>query len=146
MSPRTDTSPIRSRIERFALTVLTRLAMIGLAVMPLAAQAEPFKLKLSFFTSDRSYIYQNQAKPFVDAVNDEGRGLIEIDVDFSSAVTKAQDQMSQLVANGTADIAIIVPGLTPDRFGDTGVMELPGIFRDSREASLVFTRLLQAAA
>lgn len=146
MSPRTDTSPIRSRIERFALTALARLAMIGLVMLPLVARAEPIKLKLSFFTSDRSYIYQNQAKPFVDAVNDEGQGLIEIDVDFSSVNTKVHVQMPQLVADGTADIAIIVPGLAPDKFDDTAVMELPGLYRDSREASLVFTRLIQAGA
>ncbi len=67
-------------------------------------------------------------------------------MDFSSAVAKVQTQQPQLVADGTADIAIIVPGQTPDRFGDTGVMELPGIYHDSREASLVFTRLIEAGA
>lgn len=130
----------RRMIKRLAL------AVIGLIMLPLAANAEPIKLNLPFFTSDRSQVYQYQAKLFVDAVNEEGQGLIEIDVDFSSAVAKVQTQQPQLVADGTADIAIIVPGQTPDRFGDTGVMELPGIYRDSREASLVFTRLIEAGA
>jgi TRAP-type C4-dicarboxylate transport system substrate-binding protein len=123
-----------------------RIAATVLILLPAMAAAEPIKLKLSFFTSDRSNIYQNSVKPFVDAVNNEGRGLIEIETDFSSAIAKVHAQMPQLVADGTADMAIIVPGLTPDRFDDTAVMELPRIYRDSHEASLVFTRLIQAGA
>ena len=148
MSFLSDALSLRKTIvKRCALTALTPLAMLGLVMLPVAACAEPIKLKLSFFTSDRSYVYQNQVKPFVDAVNDEGQGLIEIEMSISAALSpRCRPEQPQLVADGTADIAIIVPGQTPDRFGDTGVMELPGLYRDSREASLVFTRLIQAGA
>ncbi len=115
-------------------------------LMSTAASAEPITLKLSFFTSDRSNIYQKTVKPFVDAVNDEGQHLIEIETDFSSAIAKVQVEQAQLVADGTVELAIIVPGLTPERFSDTSVMELPGIYHDAHEASLVFTRLVQAGA
>jgi TRAP-type C4-dicarboxylate transport system substrate-binding protein len=92
-----------------------RLTATMLIIMvPAMATADPIKLKLPFFTSDRSNVYQYQARPFVDAVNSEGSGLIEIDVDFSSAVAKVQTQQPQLVADGAADIAIIVPGQTPE--------------------------------
>ena len=121
-----------------------RLIVVGALMLPLAAQADPITLKLSFFTSDRSNIYQNSIKPFVDAVNKDGKGIVEIKVYFSGAISGVQAQQPQLVADGTADMAIIVPGQSPDRFGDTSVMELPGIYRDSREAGLVFTRLIEA--
>jgi TRAP-type C4-dicarboxylate transport system substrate-binding protein len=115
-------------------------------LLPLAATAEPVKLKFSFFTSDRSYIYQSSIKPFVDAVNKDGKGLIEIQVYFSGSISSVQADQPQLVTDGIADFALIVPGRTPQKFSDTAVMELPGLFRDQREASLVFTRLTEAGA
>jgi TRAP-type transport system periplasmic protein len=122
------------------------LAGAMLVVPPLAARAEPIKLKFSFFTSDRSKIYQDTLKPFVDAVNEEGRGLIEIEMYFSGAITSVQAQQPQVVADGVADMAYIVPGQSLDRFGDNAIMELPGIYQNSREASLVFNRLIEAGA
>jgi TRAP-type transport system periplasmic protein len=43
-----------------------------------------------------------------------------------------------------ADIAFIFPGYTPDRFYDNTVLELPGLFQDLGEASLVYTRFIAA--
>jgi TRAP-type C4-dicarboxylate transport system substrate-binding protein len=126
--------------------VLAQSALLSFALLPSLATAEPIELKFSFITSDRSNIYQTTVKPFVDAVNDEGRGLIEIKVYFSGAINAVLVQQPQLVADGSADMAMIVPALSPDRFGDTAVVELPGIYRDPREASLVFTRLVEAGA
>ncbi len=119
---------------------------MSFALLPSGVTAEPIELKFTFFTSDRSNIYQTTVKPFVDAVNDEGKGLIEIKMYFSGAISPVLEQQPQLVADGGADMAMIVPALSPDRFGDTAVMELPGVYRDPREASLVFTRLVEAGA
>jgi len=128
------------------LKALVRCALFSLALLPAMATAAPIELKFSFFTSDRSNIYQNSIKPFVDAVNDEGKGLIEIKMYFSGAISAVQALQPQLVADGTADMALVVPAQSPDRFGDSAVMELPGIYRDPHEASLVFTRLIEAGA
>lgn len=46
-----------------------RLAVLACSPLPAMTAAEPVILELSFFTSDRSNIYQCQIKPFVDAVN-----------------------------------------------------------------------------
>ena len=127
--------------------IVTRAGIAAIVLLlPLTAVAQPVTLKLSFYTSDRSNIYQNSIKPFVDAVNRDGKGLVEIQVEFSSAITRLHAQMPQLVADGKTDMAHIVPGLTPGKFGDTAVMELPGLYRDSREAGLVFTHLIQRGA
>jgi TRAP-type C4-dicarboxylate transport system substrate-binding protein len=48
--------------------------------------------------------------------------------------------------DGTADLAFIATGYVPNEFPDTSVMELPGLFENEREASLVFTRLIEAGA
>jgi TRAP-type C4-dicarboxylate transport system substrate-binding protein len=120
-------------------------AVLSLLLSP-SARSEPAQLKLSFFTSDRSKIYQYSVKPFVEAVNRDGRGVVEVVPEFSDPRTKVQVDQPRLVADGTIDMAIFAPGLRPDRFGDTAVMELPGLFNDMREAGLVFTRLIRANA
>lgn len=127
---------------RFVLTALARLAMMGLLVLP--AAAEPIKLKFSFFTSDRSTTYQTKIKPFVDAVNADAEHLIQIDVYFSGAISPDPAVQARLVADGAADFALAVPDFTPDEFPDTAVMELPGLFNNEREGTYVFTRLVEA--
>ena len=110
------------------------------------ATAEPITLKLSYFSSDRTVGYLAGIKPFVDAVNDEANGLLHIKVYFSGALGKDQSKTAQSVLDGTTDMAFVVPGLAPNLFSDDKVMEMPGLFRDTREASLVFTRLIAAGA
>ena len=123
-----------------------RGAIVALALLPVAAAAEPIKLKLAFFSSDRANVYLAAIRPFVDAVNGEANDLIDIEVFFSGTLGKAQEEQAQLVLDGRADIAFVTPGLTPDRFPDNTVIELPGLYRDMREATLVYTRLTAADA
>lgn len=130
------------------LKVLCRalLLLVLLGLFPGLAAAEPVALKFSFFTSDRSNIYQCQVKPFVDAVNADGADLVQIKVYFSGAISPVQSEQPRLLLDGSADFAVFPPGYAPKRFPDTSVMELPGLFGDEREASLVFTRLVEAGA
>ncbi len=128
------------------LRMLPRFAVLALSLLAGAAAAEPIKLNLAFFSSDRSTSYLAVVKPFVDAVNTEAKGLAEIDVRFSGALGKDPAQQLELVLDGTADIAYVIPGYRPDRFADSAVIELPGLFQDMREATLVFTRLVAAKA
>lgn len=125
---------------------LMRCAVITLALLPIASAAEPIKLRLAFFSSDRANVYLAAIKPFVDAVNGEAKSLIDIEVYFSGALGKSQAEQAQLVVDGKADIAFVTPGLTPDQFPDNTVVELPGLYRDMREATLVYTRLTAADA
>jgi TRAP-type C4-dicarboxylate transport system substrate-binding protein len=126
------------------IKTFARWALLAIALSPSTASAEPIKLKLSLISSDRSLIYRGCVKPFVDAVNAEAKGLLEIEVYFSGALSKVGAAQPQLVVDDVADIALIVPGYTPDRFYDNTVVELPGLFQDLREASLVYTRLIAA--
>jgi TRAP-type C4-dicarboxylate transport system substrate-binding protein len=109
-----------------------------------AAGAEPTKLKLAFYTSDRGNVFEGAVKPFVDAINAEGRGLLEIEVHYSGTLGKSPLQQPQLVLDGAADIAFIIPGMTPALFPDNAAIEMPGLFRSMREATLTYTRLVAA--
>ena len=124
---------------------LLRFLTALLTLLPMTAMAAPVKLKLSFFTSDRSVAYRMAVKPFVDAVNREGKGLVEIDVYFSGALGRVQRELPQQVRSGVADIAFIVPGQNANVFTDN-VVELPGLFHNVREATLTYTRLVAAGA
>jgi TRAP-type C4-dicarboxylate transport system substrate-binding protein len=128
------------------LRVTMRLAAIAAVLFPLAAVAEPVKLKLAFLLSDRTSIYVDMIKPFVDAVNEDGRDQIEIQVYSSGALSKVPAQQAQLVLDGVADIALVIPSSATAFFHDNAVVELPGLFRGCREASMVFTRLVAANA
>jgi TRAP-type C4-dicarboxylate transport system substrate-binding protein len=121
-------------------------ALLATGIWGPAATAEPIKLKLSLVTSDRALIYLGGVKPFVDAVNAEAKGLLEIEIFFSGALEKQPALQPQLVADGGADLAFIFPGYTPERFYDNTVIELPGLFQDAREASLVYTRMIASGA
>jgi TRAP-type C4-dicarboxylate transport system substrate-binding protein len=125
-------------VRRFAMRCISAAALL----LPTAAVADPITLKLSFFTSDQSVAYQAAVKPFVDAINHDGKSLLHIDVYLSGALGKMQNELPQLVLDGKADIAFIVPGQNPERFRDTAAIEMPGLFSDAYEASLVYTRLI----
>jgi TRAP-type C4-dicarboxylate transport system substrate-binding protein len=128
------------------LKVLLRNALFAVVLLPSMAAAEPIKLKLAFFTSDRSTSYFAAVKPFVEAVNAEARGLLEIQTYFSGALGKEVARQPLIVLDGTADIAYVVPGITPQLFPDNAIIEMPGLFRDKYESSVVFTRLTAANA
>jgi TRAP-type transport system periplasmic protein len=110
-------------------------------VWPTGSVAEPIRLKLSFFTSNREVIYRTVVKPFVDAVNSAADGSVQIDT-YLSGVLGSYPKQAELVLDGTVDLAFVNPGLTPELFPDESVVQLPGLFRDIKEASFAYTRLV----
>jgi len=131
---------------------IARWAIIAFALFPIATVAEPIKLKMAYFSSDREPPYISLLKPFADAVNQEARGIIEIDqypggvLDPGGVLGRSLSRQPQLVLDGVADMAWVNPGLTPDRFPDNDVIEFPGLFRDLREATLVYMRVVASGA
>jgi len=139
---------MRDRLDKKGKNVikaLVRYTLLALVLFSSAAAADPVKLKLAFTTSDRSELYLNAIKLFVDAVNTEANGLIEIEVYFSGTLAGNPPQ-PQLVIDGVADMAVILPGLSPLRFPDDTVLGLPGLFHDAREATLTYAELIRANA
>jgi TRAP-type C4-dicarboxylate transport system substrate-binding protein len=125
---------------------LASFAPLLFGLLSAASAAEPIKLKMAYFSSDRTTTYLAAIGPFVDAVNGEVGGLVQVDVSLSGALGKNPTQQLQLVLDGTADLAFVVPGYTPARFPDNEVIELPGLFKNIREATLVYTGLIAANA
>jgi TRAP-type C4-dicarboxylate transport system substrate-binding protein len=119
-----------------------RCVALAVALLPLAAKAEPTKLKFAFFASDREFAFRGVVKPFADAVNSAANGAVEIELHPGGALERSYAQQAQLVLSGGADFAWLHPALTPELFPDNGVIELPGLFRDAQEATGVFTEVV----
>jgi TRAP-type transport system periplasmic protein len=117
-------------------------AMLLFALSPRGAVAEPIELKLAFFSSELSMTYLATIKPFVDAVNSEGHDQVKIVVYSGGVLGRDITQQPDDVLGGKVDIAFVVPGYTPARFPENSVVELPGLFNDTREATLVYNRLI----
>ncbi len=107
-----------------------------------AVCAEPVKLKLGHFGNDKTV---EVVKAWAEAVNAEAKGAILVEVYPNGALGRNLAQQAQLIDGGVQDIGFVVPGITPGRFPDNGVLELPGLFRDMREATLVISSLVTAS-
>jgi TRAP-type C4-dicarboxylate transport system substrate-binding protein len=128
--------------ENLMIGVIARCVLLAMVLAPVAAAAEPIKLKLAYFTSDQASLYKIAIKPFVDAVNSDERGGIEIVTYAGGSLGKDQSRQAQMVRDGVADIAFVALGPTADQFADGAVMQLPGLFDSLREATLVHTRMV----
>lgn len=119
---------------------LTVAATAAAMMMSGAASSEEV-LKLSFFASPKDPTYADVLQPWIKVINAEGAGIVRIDAFPGGALVRGPAAQAKAVSNGVADLAWIVPAYTPGRFPDNDVMELPGIIRDVKEASIAFRRL-----
>jgi TRAP-type C4-dicarboxylate transport system substrate-binding protein len=130
-------------MEKVAMSgMLTRCATVALILLPFAAVGEPIKLKLAYYATDQSRSYSMAVKTFADSVNADEEGGLIIETYPGGVLGKDSARQAQLVRDGVADIAYQVLGTAASQFRDHAVMELPGLFRDMREATTVNTRLL----
>lgn len=128
----------------FIRTIAFGMLSAGTMLFALGASAEPVNLKFAYFSSDRTSLYQTSVKPFVEAVNADGEGLVRIDVYFSGELGRNPAKQAQLVLNGIADMAFVIPGYEPDLFPDDGLIQLPGLFGEEVEsANLTYTELVR---
>ena len=146
VSARADQREIRSRPVTSMLRIMLRWTFIALAFLPAAALAEPIKLKLAFFSSDRELVYVGLIKPFLDAVNIDAKGVLEIDAYTGGKLGRPLAQQVQMVRFGVADIAFVNPNVSTDLFPDDMIMQMPNLFNNSREATITYTRLATSGA
>lgn len=122
------------------------VGILALALMPMFAVAEPIELKLAYFAPEHFHSYQAGVKPFVDAINAKGKGVLAVKVYANGALGAAVAEQPQIVSDGRADIAFVVPGQTPYRFPDNLLLEMPSLFRSMSEGTFAYTHLIAANA
>jgi TRAP-type C4-dicarboxylate transport system substrate-binding protein len=99
------------------------------------------RLKWAVFTPDSEVTFRTVMKPFAETVQRETDNAVVLDLFPNGALGRNPGQQPQLVLDGVADLAWVVQSYSPGRFPDTEVLELPGVFKDLRESSLVATRM-----
>ena len=62
------------KVGKSMLKTLAPCALLLFALLQASSAAEPIKLKMAYFSSDRTTTYLAAIGPFVDAVNAEVRG------------------------------------------------------------------------
>ena len=126
--------------RKFLATAAAAPAAAFLA--PTLARAEEH-LKWAVFTPDSEVTFRTVMKPFAETVQRETGNALVFDLFPNGALGRNPGQQPQMVLDGVADVAWVVPSYSPGRFPETEVLELPGMFKDLRESSLVATRLDQ---
>ena len=98
-------------------------------------------LKWAVFTPDSEVTFRTVMKPFAETVQRETDNAVVFDLFPNGALGRNPGQQPQMLLDGVADLAWVVQSYSPGRFPDTEVLELPGMFKDIRELSLVATGL-----
>jgi TRAP-type C4-dicarboxylate transport system substrate-binding protein len=119
------------------MLIVAAAAIVGFTT---AARAEAV-LKLASFPPPHDPTYKDVIKPWIDEVNALGKGVVRIDGFPGGTLGRNPRLQVKLVNDGVADMAWIVPAYSPGRFPGIEVLELPGLFRDVKESSLVARRL-----
>ncbi len=129
-------------MTKFSRVVLgaAALGLVSVAFAPAVQSAEK-NLKLAYFGSPQGSLYKGAMVPWMAEMNKQLAGKVKVDGFPGGAMGRNPRAQVKLVQDGVIDIGFFVPSYTPGRFPDTQVMELPGIFRNSREASISFWRL-----
>ena len=124
--------------RRFLATAAAMPAATMLGGKPARADDH---LKWAVFTPDSEVTFRTVMKPYAEAVQRDSKDAVVFDLFPNGALGRNPGQQPQMVIDGVADVAWIIPSYSPGRFPDTEVLELPGMFHSLRESSLVASRL-----
>jgi TRAP-type transport system periplasmic protein len=121
--------------------IVTATALAAISVSSGADAQE--KLKFAVFTPDNEMTHQVVMKPWVERVNKESQGTLDIQTFPNGALGRNPGLQTKMLQDGVADIAWVIPSYTPGVYLDDDVFELPNVIQDSTEGSVAAWRLLQ---
>lgn len=117
---------------------LVAAIVAGLAVTTAFAETQ---IKVATFVPAKSVGVGKVIKPWMDAVQADIGNKAKLQGFWGGTLGKAPFKQFELVKNGVADVAWVLPGYTAGQFPQMGVFELPFLFRDGVEASIVGWKL-----
>jgi TRAP-type transport system periplasmic protein len=106
------------------------------------ANAEPLQLKLATFGPPQSYFYVEVLIPWMEAVNRDSNGTVNIKY-FGGGVLGNAGNMYDAVLTGAADIGWALPGTVPGKFVKTSVAELPFGYDSGEVGAVALWRLFE---
>jgi TRAP-type C4-dicarboxylate transport system substrate-binding protein len=117
-------------------------AVVALILAAVSASADPVQLKLATFGPPDSYFYVEVLIPWLEAVNKDSEGTLNIKY-FGGGVLGNAGNMYDAALTGAADIAWALPGTVPGKFVKTSVAELPFSYDSSEVGSVALWRLYE---
>lgn len=102
------------------------------------------RIDIAFHAPAHSTTFTAGLMPFADAAMRDAAGALEIALHPDGTRGGTLTTQLPLVESGAVDAAFVIPGFTPERFPDNFVFGIPGLFRDITEASLVYSRAVNA--
>jgi TRAP-type transport system periplasmic protein len=108
------------------------------------AKAETVRLSFSFFTDAKEATWVTTLQPWIDKINAEGKGVLEIVPYVNGSLGRGPGVQAQNVLDGVADMAFVIPSFTPGRFPELATMELPGLFRGFQDCAIVANDLVMS--
>lgn len=121
---------------------LATAATTGLGAFGLNAHAQA-ALRVAAFVPEQSFGVSRVIKPWMAAVERDLAGKVKLQGFWGGTLGKDPFKQFELVKNGVADIAWVLPSYTPGQFPEMQVFELPSLFRDAVEAGTVAWRLYE---
>jgi TRAP-type transport system periplasmic protein len=104
------------------------------------ANAQPVELKLATFGPPDSYFYVEVLIPWMEAVNRDSDGTVDIKY-FGGGVLGNAGNMYDAVLTGAADIGWALLGAVPGKFVKSSVIELPFGYDTGEQGAVALWRL-----
>ncbi len=120
------------------------VAAAGVVLFQSGAAFAADQVKVASFVSPKSIGVTKVIKPWIDRVKAEVGGKVELKGFWGGSLGKSPVKQYELVKNGVADVAWILPGYTSGQFPEMQIVELPFLVNNAIEAGLVVQRLHDA--
>jgi TRAP-type C4-dicarboxylate transport system substrate-binding protein len=119
-------------------------AAAGVVLFQSGAAFAADQVKVASFVSPKSVGVTKVIQPWMDRVKAEVGGKVELKGFWGGSLGKSPVKQYELVKNGVADVAWILPGYTSGQFPEMQIVELPFLVNNAVEAGLVVQRLHDA--
>lgn len=116
--------------------------MAAVAVAATSAWAEPQKITFSVFEPPQAFGPTLVYGPWADDISAASNGTLDIEMLAGGQLGKPAAQLD-LVENGVADMALVIPSFTPGRFTGNEIAELPFLWDDPSVAGAAISKLIE---
>jgi TRAP-type C4-dicarboxylate transport system substrate-binding protein len=117
------------------------IAVVLLTVFASMAYAEPVVLKYATFEPPQAFAIRKIWQPWIDEMNKAGEGLFKIELFAGGTLNRNPVKQLDIVRDGVADIAFVMPSYTPGTFLDDSVVEVPFVAEAALQASVAIYRM-----
>ncbi len=124
-------------MKKFAMVVIFITLLAG------TVSAEPVVLKYATFEPPQAFAIRAIWQPWIDEMNKAGEGLFKIELYPGGTLNRNPTKQLDIVRDGVADIAFVMPSYTPGTFMDDSVVEVPFVAESALQASMAIHQLFK---